>query len=85
MNVNVAGRAQIAPRRRLVILAPGNARPGQPDAGIVLAARRDADMRATAANRHAYTGPLEVEPNARENLHATLKSKPHLYLSTPKQ
>ena len=44
----------------------------------MLAARADAHMRATSAQRYAYAAPGEVETNARENLHASLKSQAHL-------
>jgi hypothetical protein len=50
LDVDVARSAHVTlPRRRLVLVfAPGEARPWHPDAGVALAPRGDADMRAAA-------------------------------------
>ena len=57
-NVDVTRCAEVAlPRRRLVLVfAPRKARPWHPDAGVALATRGDADMRAAATYRKTHPG-----------------------------
>jgi hypothetical protein len=61
----------------VLILAPGEAGSGYSDAGIALAARRDADVRAAASNGQADAGPREIEMDAWEKSDAALEAEAH--------
>ena len=65
-------------RGLFAVLTPGNARAGQPDAAVALAARGDSDVGTAAAHGHAHPGQRKVEMHTRQQFYAALKTEAQL-------